>query len=382
MTAGATPLRIVTVAPLRFPIARPFAGGLESAVWNEVETLRRRGHRVELIATEGSDHLAGGRPAFVLPAVDWRGAPEATDDTYPPGYLDAALPALDRALESVRDRAGDYDVVLNHCLHGLPLERAGDLGVPMISTLHTPVVPELVEAHKRGHGRGRRSRFLSVSGHTSRTWGEAGITSTVLHNGVDSEVWREGPGGSRLVWFGRIVREKAPHLALEIARRAGLDIVLAGRIGDVAYFETEVQPLLDDRRRYVGPLDTDALVRLVGSSGCVLTTPLWDEPFGLVTPEALLCGTPVAGFSAGGVAEVAGDVPGVVLVPQGDLDGLAAGARRLLEMTRLDPTLRRRIRTHAEARFSLDRRARELEGLLAGAAGRADARVDTRADAR
>ncbi len=90
----------------------------------------------------------------------------------------------------------------------------------------------------------------------------------------------------------------------------------------------------------------------------------------------------MAGFSAGGVAEVAGDVPGVVLVPQGDLDGLEAGARRLVEMTRLDPTLRRRIRTHAEARFSLDRRARELEGLLAGAAGRADTRDDARADAR
>jgi glycosyltransferase involved in cell wall biosynthesis len=376
VTAGARSLRIVTVAPLRFPIARPFAGGLESAVWNEVETLRARGHRVELIATEGSDHLAGGRAEFVLPPVDWRGAPEARDDTYPPDYLDGALPALDRALDSVRDRASEYDVVLNHCLQGLPLERAGDLGVSMISTLHTPVLPDLVEAHDRA--RGRRSRFLSVSGHTSRTWGQAGIASTVLHNGVDSGVWREGPGGSGLVWFGRIVREKAPHLALEIAHRADLDIVLAGRIGDAPYFETEVQPLLDDRRRYVGPLDTDALVRLVGSSGCVVTTPLWEEPFGLVTPEALLCGTPVAGFSAGGVAEVAGDVPGVVLVPQGDLDGLAAGARHLLDTTRLDPTLRRRIRTHAEARFSLDRRVQELEGLLAGDAGRADGRADAR----
>ena len=39
-------LRIVMIAPLRFPIRLPFAGGLESAVWNEFRLLRRRGHRI------------------------------------------------------------------------------------------------------------------------------------------------------------------------------------------------------------------------------------------------------------------------------------------------------------------------------------------------
>ncbi|RKR74816.1 glycosyltransferase [Frondihabitans australicus] len=375
MTAVAAPLRIVAIAPLRFPIVPPFAGGLESAVWNEVRMLRARGHRVDLIATEGSDFLDPSIPAFTLPAADWAGDPQAADDTYPPGYLDRALPALGRALDLVGRSADSYDVIVNHCLHGLPLERAGSLGVPMVSTLHTPVVPELAESHHRAAG--RRSRFLSVSRHTSATWQSAGIVSRVLHNGVDADTWGEGPGGERLVWFGRIVPEKAPHLALETARLLGMPLVVAGRIGDRDYYDREVAPRLDETRVHVGALDTPDLAALVGRSACTLTTPVWDEPFGLVTPESLLCGTPVAGFAAGGVTEIAEGTPGVELVAPGDLEALAAAVKRLVESEGQDAGSRRRIRAAAVERFSLTARAGALEAVLSDVADRGRADTET-----
>ena len=78
-----SPLRIVVIAPLRFPIRRPHAGGLESAVWNEVAQLRARGHHVTLIAAEGSDGVTGGS-AFATPAVTWPADSRPTDDSYPP----------------------------------------------------------------------------------------------------------------------------------------------------------------------------------------------------------------------------------------------------------------------------------------------------------
>ena len=59
MKAG---LRVVVIAPLRFPIRPPHSGGLESAVWSEVTGLRARGHDVTLVAVEGSD-FAGDRAA-------------------------------------------------------------------------------------------------------------------------------------------------------------------------------------------------------------------------------------------------------------------------------------------------------------------------------
>lgn len=355
-------LRIVLIAPLRFPIRRPFAGGLESAVWNELRLLRSRGHDVQLVATAGSDFLEGGPSRFTLPAVDWRDDPAAADDTYPDGYLDRALPALDRALDLVRERSDEIDVVVNHCLHGLPLERAGTLGVPMVSTLHTPVVEDLVSSNAVAIG--RRSRFLSVSRHTARTWASAGVESDVLHNGVDASTWVEGPGGSDLVWFGRIVPEKGPHLALEAARLMGRSLVLAGRVGDRRYFESEILPRLDARRTFAGPLDTDQLATLVGQSVCALTTPLWDEPFGLVTPEALLTGTPVAGFAVGGVSELAERSVGLITVPVGDVAALAGAAEELIARSRDESGFRGAIRASAVTRFSLDNRVTALEAVL------------------
>ncbi len=360
-------LRIVMIAPLRFPIHAPFAGGLESAVWNEIRLLRARGHRVELIATEGSDYLEGGPRAFVLPAVDWHGDPAAADDTYPPGYLGRALPALDRALAVVAERAaaGDIDIVVNHCLHGLPLARAGEIGVPMVSTLHTPIVPELVASHATGRGRG--SRFLAVSGHTSRTWSVEGVHSEVLHNGVDTDVWPRGDGGEGLVWFGRINHEKAPHLALQAAHLMGRPLTIAGRIGDQTYFDEEVAPLLDGDRQYVGPLGTTELASLVRRSACALTTPLWDEPFGLVTPEALLSGTPVAAFAIGGITELAVGSIGLTTVPVGDVAALAAAATALIAQSDAEPAFRATVSHAAAQRFSLSSRIVALEQIFAEA---------------
>jgi glycosyltransferase involved in cell wall biosynthesis len=374
-------LRIVVIAPLRFPIRQPFAGGLESAVWHEVRLLRRRGHDVTLIATEGSDFLderddgneRGERDerderddraanAFVLPAVEWGDDPTAADDTYPAGYLEVALPALDAALDRLAASSGGIDVVLNHCLHGLPLARAAELGTPMISTLHTPVVQDLVDAHDGGHA--LASTFLSVSRHTRAVWRDAGIDSTVLPNAVDSDRWPAGAGGEGFVWFGRLVPEKGAHLAIDAARAAGRRITLAGRIGDRAYFDRDILPRLGDDAVYAGQLPVPELAALVGRSACALVTPLWDEPFGLITPEALTCGTPVAAFARGGVVELAATTPGLETVPAGEVERLAATALGLAERQQVDPAFRESIRAAALDTFSLDSRGARLEAII------------------
>lgn len=361
MIRASRPLRIVVVAPLRYPIREPFAGGLESSVHHQVRTLRERGHRVSLIATEGSDHLDQSPPEFVLPAVVFDDPAEATDTTYPDGYLERALPALERALQFVADHADDYDLVDNHSLHGVPLARADRIGVPMVSTLHTPTLPDMLAAHRSSTG--PRSRFVAVSGHTAAAWAREGVEASVLPNGVDTERWGFGPGGDDLVWSGRIVPEKGLHLALEVARRAGRRLVIAGRIGDVDYFETEVAPHLGVTAHYVGELRQPELAALVGHSGCALVTPVWEEPFGLVIAEALVTGTPVVSFAVGGVPEVVAGSVGATLVPAGDLDGMARAADDLLRRVGTDADARRTVRQDAVDRFSLRARAAVLERL-------------------
>ncbi|WP_307803007.1 glycosyltransferase [Frigoribacterium sp. PvP032] len=353
------PRRIVVVAPLRYPIAEPHAGGLESSVWHQVRVLRSRGHQVLLCAVEGSDHLLGGPPEFALPAVHWDDPADATDSSYPDGYLEVALPAFHRALDWIRDHADEIDVVENHSLSGHVLSRAGELGVPVVSTLHTPTLPDLLEHHRAGVE--PRSAFLAVSEHTAAVWRAEGVEARVLPNAVDTDLWPLGPGGDDLVWTGRIVPEKGPHLAIEAARLAGRRIVLAGRVGDVDYHESMVVPLLGADAEHVGPLRQPELAELVGRSACALVTPCWEEPFGLVIAEALSTGTPVASFSTGGVPEVVGSSIGAGLVPRGDVAGLAHLAAGLAEAASTTPGFRSRVRADALDRFSLHRRAEVVE---------------------
>ncbi|MFZ7087465.1 glycosyltransferase [Curtobacterium sp. RRHDQ10] len=360
----ARPLRIAVIAPIRYPISQPHAGGLESSVWNQVRTLRARGHHVLLCATEGSDFLDGGPAEFTIPGLVWDDPSEATDTTYPAGYLDRAFPALDRALAYIRDHADRFDIVDNHCLHGLPLGWADRLGVPMVSTLHTPTLPSMLDAH-RSTGE-PRSAFLSVGAHTAAEWQREGIDSTVVPNGIDTDAWALGPGGPDLVWTGRIVPEKGVHLALEAARLAGRRIVVAGRIGDADYFADQVAPHLGPDAEYVGVLGQRALADLVGRSACALVTPVWEEPFGLVIAEALATGTPVVSFDIGGVPEVVGASDGAALVPIGDAATMASVAGALADRVQAEPWRRVSIRQDAVDRFSLHQRSARLERIYAG----------------
>lgn len=358
---SARPLRIVVIAPLRFPIRRPHAGGLESAVWAEVDALRRRGHEVTFIAPEGSDFLPDARE-FRLPPVVWPEGARPTDTTWPSSYRRVSLPALGLALDAVAAHPERYDVVSNHCLAPLPLQRAAQLGIPMVTTLHTPVDLDAVEAHVAAAGDG--SQFLSVSTHTKVQWDAAGVPSTLLPNGVDPRAWALGPGGDDLVWFGRIVPEKAPHVAVEVARRLGRRLVIAGRIGDEEYARDVMFPRLGGGVEYAGELAPEPLANLVGRSGLALATPAWAEPFGLVGPEALMCGTPVVGFAVGGVPEIAAATMGMQLVAADDVDAMTERAAAMLPSGK-DVAFRAVVRETAERRFSLDIRIDALEASFA-----------------
>ncbi|MGZ8803671.1 MAG: glycosyltransferase [Microbacterium sp.] len=355
---GRDRLRVVVIAPLRFPLRTPHPGGLESAVWSEVAALRERGHEGSLIAVRGSDFVEPGS-LFELPHLDWPRGASLTDVSYPHSYEATTVPALARALDEISASADRYDVISNHCLHPLPLQRAHLLGVPMVTTLHTPPDEAFVAAYAAAGPAG--STFLAVSDFTRREWARAGLRSDLLSNGVDPSAWPEGPGGETIAWFGRIVPEKAPHLAVAVARRLGRPLVIAGRIGDREYADRTLFPLLGEDVTYVGPLAPAHLAAMVGTSAAAVSTPAWAEPFGLVAPEALMCGTPVVSFTVGGVPEIAARSVGMELVAAGDIAAMSDRVSHLIGRTAEDASFRHRIRASAVRRFSLDARIAALE---------------------
>lgn len=355
-------LRILVVAPERHPLRQPHAGGLEAVVWNRVRWLRARGHHVELCAAPGSDFLSGQRDVL-LPSPRWSRSSDASDTDFPRGHTARIADAFARIRDRLDAPATRVDVVDNHSLHGAPVLWSREVGVPVVTTLHTPPLPEIVHAAHRV-GAGAPHRFVTVSQFTARAWSLRGVDAFVFPNGVDAARWRLGPGGTRWVWSGRLVPEKAPHLAILAARLAGARLTLAGRIGDAAYFSRKVEPLLGDGAVYVGPLRQPRLAQLVGSSAVALVTPVWSEPFGLVLAEALMTGTPVAAFDSGGISEVLAGMPGTSVVPATDVPALAQAAAALGADSH-SPRSRMQVRRAAEARYSLEHRHREIERVLA-----------------
>ncbi len=346
------PHRIAIIAPSRSPVAEPFSGGLVAHVWSLTAALVERGHDVTLFAQPGSD------PRLPVRELDLAGLRLSTDArgdvSMPPEVVIREHHAyLSLMLELAADDT--YDVIHNHSLHYLPVAMAGTVRTPMITTLHTPPTPWLesaVQAAPRS-----AMRFVAVSDYTASRWRPLLPDVGVIPNGVDLRRWPVGPGGGPLVWTGRLVPEKAPHLALLAARKADRPLRLAGPIDDPAYFEDAVRPLLDDERTYLGHLDQAALSRLVGAASAALVTPMWDEPYGLVVAEALACGTPVVGFRRGGIPEVVDDSC-ARLVAGGDD---AALAEAILEAEALP---RRCARQRAERHCSIESMMARYERYL------------------
>ncbi len=322
------PLRIGIVAALRFPVAQPFAGGLEAHTWSLARSLSAAGHHVVLYAHGDSDRsVARVVPVFAPPALS---EAARADIAAPPAHFLWEHRCMQQTMSRLLRDVDRLDLVHNNSLHYLPLAMAPLLSTPMVTTLHTP--PNAWQEAGAVDG-ALASRFVAVSADVARRWFDVLGDVEVVGNGVDPTLWPQGQGGDDLVWSGRIVPEKAPHLAVAAARLLGRRLVLAGPVHDQRYFDAELAPLLGDDVRYAGHLDVTGLATLVGGSACALVTPQWDEPFGLVAAEAMLCGTPVAAFDRGGLAEVLA-TGGGTLAAADDVADLARAAAAAMVMDR------------------------------------------------
>lgn len=347
-------MKVGLIASVRHGIREPHAGGLERHTADLATALRRRGHEVEVFASGESDPELGVTP--ICPT-------DSRLDLSPAARADVSMMS-DRFMDEHHAYLGlmialadsDVDVVHDNSLHYLPLAMAHSIPAPVVKVLHTPPTPWLESALRL---RAPSTVLVSVSQANADRW-EVPV-DRVIHNGIDLDRFAAGPGQpGRAIWLGRIVPEKAPHQALQAAHLADVDLDLAGPIADGDYWRTRVQPLLDDRRRWLGHLVGADLAREVGRSAVTVVTPAWEEPYGLVVAESLACGTPVAGYAIGALPELVADDVGV-LTPAGDVTALAAAIGRAAALDRTT------CRQRAESLASLDRMTQEYLEVYEGA---------------
>lgn len=112
-----------------------------------------------------------------------------------------------------------------------------------------------------------------------------------------------------LAYFGRIIKPKGVEYAIKTAKKLGMKLKIAGKhYGDVSndkYWE-EISPLIDGKNiEYVGFISKDSQKNeFLGKARALLVPSVWDEPFGMVSIEAMACATPVVGFNKGALSEV------------------------------------------------------------------------------
>lgn len=273
-------------------------GAWETVAGNVAEGLVARGWDVTLFAT--GDSLTKAK----LHAVVERGYEE--DRLVDPKVAEYLH------ISEVFERAGEFDLIHSH-YDFMALSYSRLVKTPVLTTIHGFSSPQIMPVYQKY----RDGYFASIS-YADRAPGLNYVAN--VYNGIDLALYplRERRGGD-LVFLGRIHPDKGVHLAIEVAKRSGRRLVIAGIVQDQAYFRSQVEPHLDSGLiRYIGPVGTEGKNALFAGAAALLHLNTIPERFGLVLVEANAAGVPVIAMDLGSCREVIED--GVTGILVGDCD--------------------------------------------------------------
>jgi len=225
--------------------------------------------------------------------------------------------------------------------HYLPSE-----DVAVLATLHLP--PDWYPSHIFDSDH-RGLRLNCVSSSQQESCPASDLLVGPVSNGVDIErLLTRGKKKGYAMAMGRICAEKGYHFALDGARDAGMELLLAGQVFPypvhMQYFRQEIEPRLDGLRRFIGPLNFTRKKKLLSQAQCLVVPSTVAETSSLVAMEALACGTPVIAFRSGALPEIIEDGRTGFIV--GGPEDIAPALRRIHE---IDPEA---CRSSARSRFS------------------------------
>ncbi|UJF32125.1 glycosyltransferase family 4 protein [Paenibacillus hexagrammi] len=257
-------LKIVQISKNSLPVPPVDYGGTERDIYYLTEELIRRGHEVILFAKKGSKSSA---KTFEFPSDDKQEQLDFIIRHMPPGV----------------------DIIHDH--NGVASEA-------------NPPIPTIRNSHWKKTPKGKIAVYVSKTILNSVGKGKG----FYVHNGIRVKDYSYSEKkDDYLLFIGRMSPDKGVHHAIEVAKKTGRRLLIAGPYRnkeETRYFQKEIKPLLSDRIVYVGSVGGQVKQDLLSKAYCVLFPSVWNEPFGLVQIEALACGTPVLTFTYGSAPEV------------------------------------------------------------------------------
>ena len=287
-------MKIAQIAPPWITVPPAGYGGTEWVVQQLCDGLSERGHDVTLFAS-GDSHTAARLRAVIPQQI-----PNSIGVTaYEARHVTFALDEIvaDGGFDLIHDHSGFLAVAFSKYLE-LP---------PILHTIHCAfddIAYPFYERFTKAVAYNAISAYHQSQAPAGMNW------AGVVHNALDLEQWPFTPQkDDYLLAFGRVCADKGFHLAIEVARRSGHKLVMAGVVQkqNRAYFEERIAPELDDQIVYEGEVDDARKHELFAHAKAFLFPIIWPEPFGLVMIEAMATGTPVIALREGSVPEVVAD---------------------------------------------------------------------------
>ena len=324
-------MNVLHVATLNRPIRQDLSyAPIETVVYNIDKGLHSLGHR-SIVACSGDSHVVGEQFTTI----------ERSFGEYCSNHTSAKQEHMHRHLVMSLQRAqqGDIDVIHMHDADMAEYMFKGvcQSPVPIVMTLH--VAAEDYEGFTRWNKTlvaSSSAYFVPISEYQIMQHHGLVNAQKVIHHGIDVEDYpfQSHPGKQDYLFsIGRITQDKGQDIAIEIAKKTGSRLILAGNVQNKEkdraffkglqhsidlvtdagqfipgsdYYETVMKPILDSDKQimYIGEVDSAQKKLWYRHARATLFPIQWGEPFGLVLIESMACGTPVVAFRKGSVPEI------------------------------------------------------------------------------
>ncbi|HYZ11723.1 MAG TPA: glycosyltransferase family 4 protein [Actinomycetota bacterium] len=335
-------MRIAEIAPPWTEVPPPSYGGVELIVSQLADGLAARGHDVTLFASGGSRTLGD----LVSPLPE-------------PPPLEDLGDVWDDAYHSLRSHlaADGAEVVHDHSTAvGSALAALAGQDAAVVHTVHG----ELHDRARRHYRLIHESVHLVAISEAQRRQAPELRWAGVVHNAVDAQAHPEGTSKEDFVLFvGRTSPDKGPEIAVDVARRAGLPLVMVVKRAapdERDHWDRHVAPLLNGDVEVLEDVSQEKKTDLFGRARATLFPIRWEEPFGLVMIESMACGTPVLAFPRGAAPEVICDGVSGFLCRDAD--------EMVRSLGRVDELAPERCRAWVKERFSTDSMVAGYERLF------------------